>query len=52
MCGIVGFFGFDDAFEKTIKAISIMKNRGSDSFGISNFDQTWYNSNFDSFIRK
>ncbi|MBT3298536.1 diphthine--ammonia ligase [archaeon] len=50
MCGIVGFFGFDDAFEKTIKAISIMKNRGSDSFGISNFDQTWYNSNFDSFI--
>jgi len=42
MCGITGFFNFDNAKELTQKSLIIIKNRGMDSCGISNLDNVNY----------
>ncbi|MDD5163460.1 MAG: diphthine--ammonia ligase [Candidatus ainarchaeum sp.] len=36
MCGIAGFFGFEDSFEKARKAVFEIRERGIDGFGFSN----------------
>ncbi|MDD5148544.1 MAG: diphthine--ammonia ligase [Candidatus ainarchaeum sp.] len=35
MCGITGFFGFEDSFERAKKAIFEIRERGTDCFGFS-----------------
>ncbi len=35
MCGIVGVFNHEQAFERIITALAILKNRGKDGFGIT-----------------
>ncbi len=42
MCGIIGFFDYDDSAQKTVKGLQIMKNRGKDYYGISNGKETIY----------
>lgn len=40
MCGIIGFFGFPDAYHKVAKGLQIMKNRGLDGVGFADEKQT------------
>lgn len=35
MCGIIGFFGYDDACKSVVKGLKVMKSRGLDGFGIA-----------------
>ena len=42
MCGIVGFYKEESVSKKLFKAMNILQHRGSDSAGISTFDNRFY----------
>ena len=51
MCGIVGFIGNDNAYEKILNGLIQLQNRGYDSAGISVMDKgikTWKHASEDS----
>ncbi len=42
MCGITGFFNTQNASEKTIKSLTILKERGIDACGLTNGKKTFF----------
>ena len=50
MCGIVGFIGNDNAYEKILNGLIQLQNRGYDSAGISVMEddiKTWKHASID-----
>ncbi len=45
MCGIVGIFGRNDAFELVVKGMEIINYRGKDGYGIWNGKECFYSDN-------
>jgi asparagine synthase (glutamine-hydrolysing) len=41
MCGITGFFNFNNSFKKIKKSLQKIKNRGLDNFGVYDFNKVY-----------